>query len=155
MSGRKRRRLSWTIPAALVLAACSGQAGAPTSPQTQSRAASGPATPADEVRVGLSEWTFTTSSASLTEGTKTLRVTNAGSTPHDLQVLAGDRVLARTATLLPGQQQTIEINLADSSINLADSSRVTFLCTLPGHRSQGMVHDLPVVAAVRQEGSAR
>lgn len=145
MSGRT---LLWALPTALVLAACSGQAGAPKSAPTQSRAPSAPATPAHEGRIGLSEWTFTTSPASLTESTRTLRVTNAGSTPHDLQVRAGERILARTATLAPGQQQTIPLNLAGFVT-------VTLLCTLPGHRSQGMVQDLPVATDVRQEGSVR
>jgi uncharacterized cupredoxin-like copper-binding protein len=67
-----------------------------------------------------------------------LEVTNAGSTPHDMQVLVGDEVVARTEVLRPGEQQTVRADLAGM-----DS--VSLLCTLPGHESQGMVQQMEVV----------
>lgn len=125
-----RRRLLASLCAAglLVLGACAEA----TSEQT----AGGP--PSSEARIGLVEWGFTSSASALVAGPVVLEVTNAGSTPHDMQVLVGDEVVARTEVLRPGEAQTVRADLTGM-----DS--VSLLCTLPGHESQGMVQQMEVV----------
>jgi hypothetical protein len=126
-----RRRLLASLCAAglLVLGAACAEA---TSEQT----AGGP--PSSEARIGLVEWGFTSSASALVAGPVVLEVTNAGSTPHDMQVLVGDEVVARTEVLRPGEAQTVRADLTGM-----DS--VSLLCTLPGHESQGMVQQMEVV----------
>lgn len=96
--------------------------------------------PTAELRVGLVEWGFTSSSTALLAGPVHLQVTNAGSTAHDLRVLDGDRVLAATTALAPGAEQTL-------TADVSGLRQVRFLCTLPGHESQGMVRDIQVIDA--------
>ncbi len=102
--------------------------------------------PASEVRIGLVEWGFTKSARALVAAPSVLRVTNAGATPHDLELIADGRVLGRVESLRPGEQQTLEADLSGVD-------RVTFLCTLPGHESQGMVEQIDVVAPSATEHS--
>ncbi|MBI1759082.1 MAG: hypothetical protein HYR62_07645 [Actinobacteria bacterium] len=104
---------------------------------TPAAAQAGP--PVATMRVGLVEWGFATSAGALRAGPVTLQVTNAGTTAHDLRVLAGDQVRGVTPALRPGQRTTLQVDLGGLS-------SVTFLCTLPGHREQGMRRELPVVA---------
>ncbi len=133
MSKRDRRWVvaSSVCAALLGLSACAGDHTAGKG------VAEGP--PASEVRIGLVEWGFTKSARALVAAPSRLRVTNAGSTPHDLELISGDRVLGRVRSLRPGEQGTI-------SADLSGLERVTLLCTLPGHESQGMVEQIDVVA---------
>ncbi len=132
MSTRNRKWgvASTVCAVAVSLSACANDAAV-------EGAAEGP--PASDVRVGLVEWGFTKSARALVAAPSQLRVTNAGSTPHDLELIDGDRVLARVPSLRPGEQSTI-------SADLSGLERVTLLCTLPGHKSQGMVEQIDVVA---------
>lgn len=113
------------VVAALALGGCAEPPAAPAGP------------PSAELRVGLVEWGFTTSSPALLDGPVRLHVTNAGATAHDLRVLDGDRVLAASTSLAPGAEQTL-------TLDVTGLRQVRFLCTLPGHESQGMVRDVPV-----------
>ncbi len=139
MSSFDRRWLAASVVGAVLasLSACAGDAA-------QERAAEGP--PASDVRIGLVEWGFTKSARALVAGPSRLRVTNAGSTPHDLELIAGDRVLARVASLRPGEQSTMRADLRGLD-------QVTLVCTLPGHESQGMVEQIDVVAPSATEES--
>lgn len=132
MKGLLLQRAAVVAAALLVTGACAASP-APT-PSAVSAAS--------QVRVGLVEWGFTTSADALVAGPVVLEVTNAGSTPHDMQVLVGEDVVAKTAVLRPGEEQTVRADLSGVS-------RATLLCTLPGHESQGMVRQIDVV-----EGSA-
>lgn len=125
----RRAAVPLAVVAALVAGGCSADP-APAPPP------SGP--PSADMRVGLVEWGFTMSAPALLAGSVRLSVVNAGSTAHDLKVLDGHTVLGKTASLSPGAGQTLEIDLSNHS-------RVTFLCTLPGHRAQGMVRDVRVM----------
>lgn len=130
-----------TAPVVASLLALSLGACAP--PATPARAA-GP--PASQLRIGLVEWGFTSSSSALVAGPVELQVTNAGSTSHDLQLLVGDEVVAATQTLRPGESQTLRADLTGAS------GAATLLCTLPGHESQGMVERIEVVEAATATG---
>lgn len=141
MTRRHTRRIATAAATAslAVLAACS--AGASTTP-----AASGPASEA--VRVGLVEWGFTTSASALLAGPVVLTVTNAGATPHDVQVLVDGEVVARSDVLQPGEEQRV-------TADLTGVRRAQLLCTLPGHESQGMVQEIDVVEPSTDEGTGR
>ncbi len=135
---RRRWVAAGAVGAALVsLSACAGDASA-------QRAAEGP--PSTDVRIGLIEWGFTKSARALVAAPSQLRVTNAGSTPHDLELIAHGQVVARVPSLRPGEERTMRADLRGVD-------RVTLLCTLPGHRSQGMVQDIDVVAPSATEPS--
>ena len=71
--------------------------------------------PASEARIGLVEWGFTSSARALVAGPVVLEVTNAGSTPHDMQVRVGDEVVAATPVLRPGESQTLRADLTGVS----------------------------------------
>lgn len=129
-------RSAWTVvtavaAASLLLGACSARTPAP-----EDDVAAGP--PSARVRVGLVEWGFTTSARALVAGPVVLTVTNAGSTPHDMQVVVDGDVLTGTRTLRPGEQQTVRADLTG-----ADTA--TLRCTLPGHEAQGMAQQIDVV----------
>lgn len=130
---------------ALIAAACTvavaGCGGSPAPPRP-----AGP--PVAQMRVGLVEWDFTTSADALLAGPVVLTVTNAGTTAHDLQVVADGRVLAGTPPMRPGQETTLRVDLAGLS-------RVTFRCTLPGHVQQGMQRQIPVLPAPGQSAPAQ
>lgn len=129
MTAARRRLLASLCTAGLlVLGACAEA--------SSERTAGGP--PSSEARIGLVEWGFTSSASALVAGPVVLEVTNAGSTPHDMQVLVGDEVVARTEVLRPGEVQTVRADLTGM-----DS--VSLLCTLPGHESQGMAQQMEVV----------
>ncbi len=100
---------------------------------------SGTGPPASEARIGLVEWGFTSSASALVAGPVVLEVTNAGSTPHDMQVLLGDEVVAATAVLRPGESETLRADLTGVR------GAALMLCTLPGHRSQGMAEEIEVL----------
>ena len=135
--GRRWAAASAVGVALLGLSACGGDVAA-------QRAAEGP--PSTDVRIGLIEWGFTKSARALVAAPSQLRVTNAGSTPHDLELVSGDEVLGRVRSLDPGKQSTIKVDLSGLD-------RVELLCTLPGHRSQGMVEEIDVVAPSDTEQS--
>lgn len=141
MSTLPGRRLAATVVAVslAVLASCSARGD--TAP-----VARGPAS--DHVRVGLVEWGFTTSAPALLAGPVVLEVTNAGATPHDVQVLVDGEVVARSDVLDPGEEQRV-------TADLTGVRRAQLLCTLPGHESQGMVQEIDVVEPSTDEGTGR
>ena len=128
-----------TASAALILGACAR----PASPAP----AAGP--PASQARIGLVEWGFTSSASALIAGPVELEVTNAGSTPHDMQVLVGDEVVAATEVLRPGETQMLRADLTGAR------EASVLLCTLPGHEAQGMVDEIEVVEATTTDGTER
>ncbi|ANH39252.1 hypothetical protein I601_2836 [Nocardioides dokdonensis FR1436] len=129
MSRRRLVASSAAAALAVVVGACT--------PSESAISSAGP--PASEARIGLVEWGFTSSAEALVAGPVVLEVTNAGSTPHDMQVLVGDQVLAATAVLKPGESQTLRADLTGAQ------GAALLLCTLPGHRSQGMADEIDVL----------
>ena len=160
------RAVAWLPVVVLVLAGCAAcgeeehPTGTPptiarptTQPTTQSRAqpmqpstgqaADGPAT-ARRIRVGLSEWTISTSSATVPSGRVTLVVTNAGGTEHDL-VVRGRAGTWETPDLDPGQQSRLTVRgRAGETLHM--------WCSMPGHRAQGMHTTLQVEGATGVTG---
>ena len=138
-----RRMLAVSTGAALLAVAVGACA-----PSDSSLSSAGP--PAAEARIGLVEWGFTSSASALLAGPVVLEVTNAGSTPHDMQVRVGDEVVAATPVLRPGESQTLRADLTGVE------EAAVLLCTLPGHRSQGMADEIEVVEdATSPEGGSR
>ena len=117
---RRRTLLASALLGPPLLAACS-------KPSTTPLAAMGPASA--DVRVGLLDYYFRRSAKELLATTVRMTVTNAGSTPHDLKVLDGERVLMATRVLAAGEQEQI-------SGDLSGMRSVTFLCTVPGPRAR-------------------
>jgi plastocyanin len=109
------------------LAGCSG--GSVVAPP------SGP--PATELRVGMIDYRFQLSAASVRPGTVTVVATNAGSSEHDVVVTEGGAQLGRSDVLAPGGQQTF-------TVEVRPGGRVHLECTLPGHDTAGMHAEVAV-----------
>lgn len=105
----------------LLLAGCGG--GSVVAPP------SGP--PATTLLVGMVEYRFQISAATLAPGEVTVVATDAGSSQHDVVLRQRGRVIGRSAVLDPGTQQTF-------SIRVAPGAPVHLECTLPGHDAAGM-----------------
>jgi uncharacterized cupredoxin-like copper-binding protein len=86
--------------------------------------------PVSHLRVGLTEWTVTTSASMVRAGTVRLQVTNAGATQHDL-VVSGRRGRWETPGLSPGQRNEL-------AVTAVRGERLRLWCSLPGHEAQGM-----------------
>lgn len=97
---------------------------------TQPSTDSGAAAPSRALRIGLVEWRILTGGRAVRAGVDQLRVTNAGSTRHDLHV-TGPGLHAHTSLLTPGQVATL-------TIDARASSTLTLTCDEPGHRLAGM-----------------
>jgi plastocyanin len=98
---------------------------------------SGP--PVTELRVGLLDYRFQLSAATLRPGPVTVVATNAGSTAHDVVLSEHGTEIGRSAVLAPGQQQTFRIRVAGGG-------PVDLECTLPGHAAAGMRASVRVAA---------
>jgi uncharacterized cupredoxin-like copper-binding protein len=118
----------WAVVVLTLAAALAGCTGGSTP--------AGEQPPAAAMRVGLTEWTITTESATLAAGPVTLSVTNAGTTTHQLTVTATD--LHRVSPLLdPGQSATVRFPApAGQTLRL--------FCDRPGHEPAGMRTSLQV-----------
>jgi hypothetical protein len=89
-----------------------------------------------QLRVGLTEWTISTSSPSTPPGRVALVVTNAGGTEHDL-VVRGRAGRWETPDLAPGQQSRLVVRARPGET-------LRLWCSMPGHRTQGMHTTLTV-----------
>jgi uncharacterized cupredoxin-like copper-binding protein len=107
---------------------------APVTAQQTAREAS---PSARQVRVGLTEWTISTSSSTAPAGRVTLVVTNAGGTEHDL-VVRGRAGSWETPDLDPGQQSRLQVRGRPGEV-------LKMWCSMPGHRAQGMHTTLRIV----------
>lgn len=124
----------WLLLAAVTVAGC---AGVDTAPGGSAAATPGSvASPASNVRVGLTEWSVDSSSPLLAPGRVSLTVTNAGTTGHDF-VLEGAGTRVHTPVLQPGERMTL-------SVRLPPGARLRTACTVPGHASAGMRGTLQV-----------
>jgi plastocyanin len=112
-----------------VLAGCAG--GSVVAPPT------GP--PATELRIGLLDYRFQLSAATLAPGSVTVVATNAGGTAHDAVFAQGGHRLGGSRVLAPGETETF-------SITVAAGSPVHLECSLPGHDAAGMHATLAVAA---------
>lgn len=114
------RRLT-AVALLLVLTGCGG--GSVVAPPA------GP--PAEELRVGLLDYRFQLSAATLQAGTVTVVATNAGSSEHDVVLTEDDEEIGRSDLLAPGAQQTFDVEVAAGG-------PVHLECSLPGHSAAGM-----------------
>lgn len=118
--------------ALLVLTACSA-----TPPGQDARNAP----PTHRLRIGLVEWKIATSSTALIAGTDRLTVTNAGTTAHDLHVIAPG-LHAHTPLLAPGESTTI-------TVETKPGETLQLTCEVPGHEDAGMHTTIAVERAAR------
>jgi plastocyanin len=93
--------------------------------------------PVSQLRIGLMEYRFQLSAATLRPGPVTVVVTNVGSAEHDVALAQGGKEIGRSAVLAPGQKQTFQVQVAPSD-------PVHLECTLPGHDAAGMHASLAV-----------
>jgi hypothetical protein len=116
--------------ALFLLAGCGGGSDVPPPP--------GP--PASQLRIGLIEYRFQLSAATLQPGEVTVIATDAGSSQHDVVLSQGGTVIGRSRVLNPGERQTFRIQVA--------AGRPVHLeCTLPGHDVAGMHATVAVAKA--------
>jgi plastocyanin len=114
----------------LVLAGCGG--GSVVAPP--------PGPPATELRIGMIDYRFQLSAATLEPGTVTVVATNAGSSEHDVVLTEGGTELGRSDVLPPGGQQTFAVQvIAGGPVHLE--------CSVPGHDTAGMHAEVAVAAA--------
>jgi plastocyanin len=113
-----------------VLAGCGGGSVVPPRP--------GP--PATELRIGMIDYRFQLSAATLEPGTVTVVATNAGSSEHDVVLSEGGSEIGRSQILAPGGEQTFPVHVsAGGPVHLE--------CSLPGHDAAGMHVEVKVAAA--------
>ena len=115
--------MRWLLVAALLLllAGCGGGSDVPPP--------AGP--PASQLRVGLIEYRFQLSAATLRAGEVTVVATDAGSSQHDVVLSQDGKVVGRSRVLNPGEQQSFRVRVvAGQPVHLE--------CTLPGHDVAGM-----------------
>lgn len=93
--------------------------------------------PVSELRVGLMEYRFQLSAATLRPGPVTVVVTDVGSAEHDVALSQNGKHVGGSAVLAPGQEQTFQVQVAPSA-------SVHLECTLPGHDAAGMHASLAV-----------
>jgi plastocyanin len=84
------------------------------------------------IKVTESEWKVVLPASSLTPGTYTFDVHNAGKIPHDLVVTASEK----TALIKPGADAKLTVSLS--------SGTYTLYCSVAGHRQLGMQAKLSV-----------
>lgn len=121
------RRLLPGLLLAALLAGCGGGSVVPAASTT----------PVSELHVGLMEYRFQLSAATLRPGEVTVVVTNVGSAEHDVALSQDGKEIGRSAVLAPGQRQTF-------SVRVAPSGAVHLECTLAGHDAAGMHASLDV-----------
>jgi plastocyanin len=117
----------------LLLAGCGG--GSVVTPP------SGP--PTSELRVGMVDYRFQLSAATLAPGEVTVVATDAGSSQHDVVLTQGGTVIGRSKVLDPGKQQTF-------TVRVAPGAPVHLECSLPGHDAAGMHAGVRVAAEPAQ-----
>jgi plastocyanin len=93
--------------------------------------------PATELRIGLLDYRFQLSAATLAPGSVTVVATNAGGTAHDAVFSQAGRDIGGSRVLAPGESQTFRIDVAAGA-------PVHVECTLPGHDAAGMHASLSV-----------
>ena len=98
---------------------------------------SGP--PATELRIGMIDYRFQLSAATLQPGVVTVVATNAGSSEHDVVLTEGGTQLGRSDVLPPGGQQTF-------SVQVSAGGPVRLVCSVPGHDAAGMHAQVAVAA---------
>lgn len=118
--------------AATTLAAC----GDEETEATDDAPTSDDQTPAEALRLGLTEWSIEASASVLVPGTVEVVVTNAGGTGHDVSI-TGEAGTWATRVLAPGEQ-------TEFSIQTVSGEELSLVCTVAGHHSAGMHRTLSV-----------
>jgi plastocyanin len=98
---------------------------------------SGP--PATELRIGMIDYRFQLSAATLAPGTVTVVATNAGSSEHDVVLSEGGTEIGHSDVLPPGSQQTF-------TVQVSAGGPVHLECSVPGHDAAGMHAQVAVAA---------
>lgn len=102
---------------------------------TTSTTTTKPASPAGAVTVSMKEYIFIPENLEVKRGT-TLNVKNDGQIGHNLTIEKSSDPdkpgpeLAATSTFLPGKAEKLTVDL--------QPGKYSFVCTVPGHRDQGM-----------------
>jgi plastocyanin len=108
------------VSVAAVVSSCGGAVGSPGGTNADG-----------SVNVSAREFGFDPSTLTVGAGTVQFRVTDAGSTEHEFEVIAADdSVAGEIEGLVPGVTRTLSVNLAAGSYRYA--------CRLPGHEAAGM-----------------
>ncbi len=108
---------------------------ASTDTSTTNTTTTKPASPARTVTVSMKEYIFIPENLDVKRGT-TLDVKNDGQIGHNLTIEKSPDPekpgpeLAATSTFLPGKTEKLKVDL--------QAGKYSFVCTVPGHRDQGM-----------------
>jgi plastocyanin len=133
---KRGRRSAVTISAALLLAACGGGTGDPSTEPRGTQPAEPIETPeADIALVGTINFQFVPSEVEAEAGTISIALTTEGG-PHTftLELDEGDETVVQVFP--PEETATGEIEL--------EPGTYTFICVIPGHLDQGMEGTLTV-----------
>ncbi len=126
----------------LVLAAACGPSGGTSTPSPASSTAPVPSVPsaaAATLDVTLADFAITPAELTAIAGTVAFAVENQGPTPHNLTIAGpADEVLAATADLRRMGSETVSADLGPGDY--------IYFCSLPGHKSLGMMGTLTVTA---------
>jgi uncharacterized cupredoxin-like copper-binding protein len=146
--------LAATVVAVLVVAGCASSTGTTSAPSPAAKPPASPATPAaSTVKVRLSEFAITTSTATLRAGKVTFEVTNIGQAPHEFVLLRTSAMAAampmqhgeaseaghvgEIGDLNPGQSATLILRLR--------AGHYAGICNFTGHYHAGMHTDFTAV----------
>lgn len=88
------------------------------------------------VLVKMSEYKFDPSAVQLKAGRTTLCLANTGNMAHDLSIMQGGKVVAKSDQVAPGDSGKFNVDLRAGSYKIE--------CDLPGHAQQGMTGSLEV-----------
>jgi hypothetical protein len=99
---------------------------------------------ADTIGVTLTEWAITASRSTVPTGAVVIRVTNAGSMPHRLEV-EGHGIEKRTAPVAPGGHADLSVSLGAGTYEL--------YCPLGSgqHRKRGMESSITAAARAAEK----
>jgi plastocyanin len=127
----------------IAVAACGGDGGGDDGTTAPEQAGGGEERPTNEAEttVDLDEFSFDPAKLTVSAGT-TIEARNVGSIPHNLTIERGpdpsapSEELAATSTFADGESDVVTVDL--------EPGRYALVCTVPGHREQGMVGSLKV-----------
>ena len=124
----------------LVLAACGDDdedttTSAASDTTTATTEATTPSGGGETVAISETEYEIAPPDPTVKAGSVTFEVTNDGSTIHDLEI-EGDGVEEKTATIQPGDSDSLTVDLQPGSYKL--------YCTIDGHEDLGMTGELTV-----------
>jgi plastocyanin len=133
---KRGRRSAVAISAALLLAACGGGTGDPSTEPRGTQPAEPTETPeADIVLVGTADFQFVPSEVEAEAGAISVALTSEGG-PHTFTIELDEGTETVAQVFGPGETETGEIEL--------EPGTYTFICVIPGHLEEGMEGTLTV-----------